>query len=69
MLMQAAYFGYKIGEVTSPTNYNKDASSISFRRSVVYGFGILSVGMKFILQKMRLAKFRIFDPDGAKIVL
>jgi glycosyltransferase involved in cell wall biosynthesis len=67
MLMQAIYFGYKIGEVTSPTNYNKEASSISFRRSVVYGFGIKLVGLKFILQKMGLAKFRIFDRNGRKI--
>lgn len=68
MLMQAAYFGYKIGEVTSPTNYDKEASSISFRRSMVYGFGILCVGLKFILQKMGLAKFKIFDSTGRKIV-
>lgn len=69
MLMQAAYFGYRIGEVTSPTNYNKEASSISFRRSVVYGLGILLAGLKFVLQKMRLAKFRIFDPAGRKIAV
>jgi len=69
MLMQAVYFGYRIGEVTSPTNYNKEASSISFVRSVVYGFGILLVGLKFILQKMKLAKFGIFDPNGQKIRL
>jgi glycosyltransferase involved in cell wall biosynthesis len=69
MLMQAVYFGYKIGEVTSPTNYNKEASSISFRRSMVYGFGILWVGLKFMLQKMALAKFRIFDRNGEKIKL
>ena len=66
-LMQAIYFGYRIGEVTSPTNYNKEASSISFRRSVRYGFGILWVGLKFVLQRLRLAKFRIFDPNGKKL--
>jgi len=67
ILMQAAYFGYKIGEVTSPTNYNKEASSISFRRSVIYGFGILATGLKFLAQKLNLAKFRIFEPEGKKI--
>ncbi len=67
MLMQTAYFGYRIGEVTSPTNYNKEASSISFIRSVIYGFGILLVGLKFMLQKMKVAKFRIFDSSGKKI--
>lgn len=69
MLMQSIYFGYKIGEVTSPTNYNKEASSISFRRSMGYGFGILLVGLKFVLQKMGLAKFHIFDRNGRKIAL
>ncbi len=67
MLMQAIYFGFRIGEVTSPTNYNREASSISFGRSIIYGLGILFVGLKFILQKMKLAKFKIFDPAGKKI--
>jgi len=67
MLMQAIYFGYRIGEITSPTNYNKEASSISLRRSIIYGFGILLVALKFVLQKLRLAKFRIFDPTGRKL--
>ena len=67
MLMQAIYFGYRIGEITSPTNYNREASSISFRRSVVYGFRILWVALQFILQKLRLAKFRIFDTNGKKL--
>lgn len=69
MLMQAIYYGYRIGEITSPTNYNREASSISFRRSVKYGFGILWVALQYILQKLKLAKFRIFDSDGRKIVL
>jgi len=67
ILMQAVYFGYRIGEVTSPTNYNKEASSISFKRSVVYGFGILSTAMKFILQKLGVARFRVFDENGRKL--
>jgi len=67
MLMQAVYFGYKIGEVTSPTSYNKETSSISFRRSVIYGFGILSVALKFVLQKLKLMRFRTFDTNGRKL--
>lgn len=69
MLMQAVYFGYRIGEVTSPTNYNKEASSISFRRSMAYGFGILLTGLKFVLQKMGIVKFCIFNKNGRKIAL
>jgi len=67
MLIQAIYFGHRIGEVTSPTNYNKEASSISFRRSVAYGFGILWTAMKFVLQRLKLARFRIFDTKGKKL--
>jgi glycosyltransferase involved in cell wall biosynthesis len=67
ILMQAAYFGYKIGEVTSPTNYDKEASSISFTRSVVYGIGILSTALKFVLQRLKLADFKIFNKNGKKI--
>lgn len=67
ILMQAIFFGYRIGEITSPTNYNREASSISFRRSVVYGFGILFTALKFVLQKSGLAKFRIFDAGGGKL--
>ena len=69
ILIQAIYFGYRIGEVTSPTNYNKEASSISFRRSVTYGFGILLVALKFILQKLKLARFKIFDKNGRKLTV
>lgn len=67
MLIQAIYFGYRIGEVTSPTNYNKEASSISFRRSIVYGFGILLVALKFVLQRLRLTRFRVFNTNGRKL--
>ncbi|MBN1872350.1 MAG: glycosyltransferase family 2 protein [Candidatus Omnitrophica bacterium] len=68
MLAQSIYFGYSIGEVTSPTNYNKEASSISFARSIVYGFGILWTCLRFILQRCGLAKFGIFDRNGRKIM-
>ena len=67
MLIQAAYFGYRIGEITSPTNYNREASSISFRRSVVYGLGVLWVGLQFVLVKLGLMKSRIFDKNGKKL--
>ncbi|MFH1220499.1 MAG: glycosyltransferase family 2 protein [Candidatus Eisenbacteria bacterium] len=68
MLAQAAFFGYRIGEITSPTNYSKGCSSIGFRRSVVYGWGVLVTSFKFFLQKRRLGKFAIYDPNGRKIL-
>ncbi|MDP2341924.1 MAG: glycosyltransferase family 2 protein [Deltaproteobacteria bacterium] len=52
MLVQAAYFGFKIAEVTCPTKYFDDASSISFRRSVKYGFGVLGAAVDFRLAKL-----------------
>lgn len=68
MLLQAFYFGYRVGEITSPARYFKDSSSINFRRSVIYGFGALSTAAKYMLQKYSLFKFDIFDKEGKKLV-
>lgn len=67
MIAQAAYFGFRIGEISCPTRYFPEASSISFRRSVVYGLGVLSTAFKFRLQKMGLMKYGIFDGDGRRL--
>lgn len=67
MLAQSAFFGYRIGEISCPTKYFKDASSINFKRSVKYGFGVLATSLKYRLQKMRLAQFRIFDERFAGV--
>lgn len=56
MLAQAIYFGYRIGEITCPTKYFPEASSINFRRSVVYGIGVMWTAFKFRLQKMGILK-------------
>jgi glycosyltransferase involved in cell wall biosynthesis len=64
MLAQAIYFERRIGEISCPTRYFAEASSISFARSVKYGLGVLLTSLKFRLQKMRLAMFRIFDKEG-----
>src|SRR5262249_35458358 len=61
MLVQAIYFGYRIGEVSCPTHYFPEASSINFRRSVKYGLGVMWTSVRFRLQKWGIAKFRIFD--------
>ena len=68
MLSQVVFFGYKVGEISCPTKYFEGASSISFARSVRYGFGVLSTSLKFRLQRMRLASFRIFDPNGGRLL-
>ena len=60
MLAQIFYNGFTIGEVSCPTKYFKEASSINFRRSITYGFGVLGVSFAYRLQKMKLVKFKIF---------
>jgi glycosyltransferase involved in cell wall biosynthesis len=62
MLAQILWHGFTIGEVSCPTKYFKEASSINFRRSVKYGFGCLNVGLKFRLAKWGLAKSDLFPP-------
>ncbi|MEM6345725.1 MAG: glycosyltransferase family 2 protein [Bacteroidota bacterium] len=61
MLGQIAYAGYIIGEVTCPTKYFPEASSINFKRSVKYGLGVLRVSMAFRFNKWGILNSRIFD--------
>ena len=60
MLTQAIAFGYRVGEISCPTRYFPEASSISFRRSVVYGLGVLVTSIKYRLWKWRFLKSRLF---------
>lgn len=62
MLAQILWHGFTIGEVSCPTKYFKEASSINFRRSVQYGFGCLSVGTKYRLAKWGFLQPEIFKP-------
>ena len=61
MLVQAIRFGFRIGEISCPTSYHTEASSINFRRSVVYGFGVLGTALAFRLNRWGLAGSRIFS--------
>ncbi|ACM19840.1 undecaprenyl-phosphate glycosyltransferase, putative [Geotalea daltonii FRC-32] len=61
MLAQIVWFGYRIGEVSCPTKYFEEASSINFRRSVVYGLGVLKTALQFRLAKVGLCRVRIFN--------
>jgi len=60
MAAQIFWKGYQIGEVTCPTKYFDDASSINLARSTVYGFGVLRVSFLYRLCKWHLAKSRLF---------
>ncbi|CAN5506160.1 glycosyltransferase family 2 protein [soil metagenome] len=68
MLAQAAFFNYRIGEISCPTRYFEDASSINFSRSVKYGFGVLSTSLKFRLHRWNLIKAKIFRETEPKIL-
>src|SRR5271170_2189815 len=64
MLAQCVYFGFRIGEVSCPTKYFEEASSINFRRSVTYGLGVLKTTMQFALQRAGLSNFAMFSDKG-----
>jgi len=61
MLAQIFYAGYEIAEITCPTSYFDDASSISISRSIHYGLGVLGVSLSYFLQKTRIFRFSIFS--------
>jgi len=67
MLLQTMYFGYNVGEVSCPAKYFEEASSISFRRSVTYGFGVLQTAVKYFTSKRGCKRHEIFNPDGEKL--
>ena len=60
MLSQIVYAGFSIGEVTCPTKYFAEASSINFKRSSIYGFGVLWVSLKHFLQRIGIAQFDMY---------
>lgn len=64
MLAQCVHFGFRIGEVSCPTRYFEEASSINFRRSVVYGLDVLRTTLQFALEKSGIAHFDIFSKSG-----
>ncbi|MDJ1469852.1 MULTISPECIES: glycosyltransferase family 2 protein [Xanthocytophaga] len=59
MIAQIFYKGYEIGEVTCPTKYFEEASSINFSRSVTYGLGVLKVSLFYFLTKIGLMKWKL----------
>jgi glycosyltransferase involved in cell wall biosynthesis len=68
MLAQAAYFGFRIGEVSCPAHYFAGASSINLRCSVVYGFGVVRTSICYRLNKWRLIASPIFSRNGKRLL-
>jgi hypothetical protein len=61
MLAQAVMYGARIGEISCPTRYFAEASSINFRRSAVYGLGVLRTSIQFLLAKWGLHRTPVFQ--------
>jgi glycosyltransferase involved in cell wall biosynthesis len=67
MIAQAVMFGFRIGEISCPTKYFEEASSINFKRSVEYGLGVIGTTLSFVAHKMGLLHFARFDANGRKV--
>ncbi|MBF0330083.1 MAG: glycosyltransferase family 2 protein [Nitrospirae bacterium] len=61
MLVQAVYKKFKIGEISCPTRYFTDASSINLSRSIKYGLGVVQTTLKYVLQRLGIRNFSIFE--------
>jgi hypothetical protein len=64
MLAQILFAGYEIAEITCPTKYFEDASSINFARSLRYGLGVLATSFQYLFQKTGIAHYAIFEPPA-----
>ncbi len=64
VIAQIFMAGYEIAEITCPTKYFKDASSINFLRSIKYGFGVLKVSLQYFFHKSGIIKSKIFKMNN-----
>ncbi|MFQ5354757.1 MAG: glycosyltransferase family 2 protein [Thermodesulfobacteriota bacterium] len=67
MIAQAVYFGFNMGEISCPTKYFPEASSINFSRSVTYGIGVLTTAVQFRLHKWGIKRYPFFESKGARL--
>lgn len=67
MLAQCVHFGFRIGEVSCPTKYFAEASSINFRRSMKYGLEVVATTLQFALQRVGLVNLPRFSLQGRKL--
>ena len=67
MIAQAVIFGFRIGEISCPTKYFEEASSINFNCSVQYGLGVLATTMSFVAHKMGIVRLPRFGARGRKL--
>jgi glycosyltransferase involved in cell wall biosynthesis len=68
MLVQIIYFGYRIGEISCPTRYFSEASSIGLRKATRYGIGVLITTLKCLLHRLKVREDPLFDTEGQKLI-
>jgi glycosyltransferase involved in cell wall biosynthesis len=69
MIAQAVMFGFQLGEISCPTKYFEEASSINFKRSVQYGLGVLATTVGFLAHSWGIVRLPRYDAAGRKITL
>ena len=69
MLAQAIFFGYSVGEISCPTKYFREASSINLTRSVTYGLGVLKTTFQAVMARMGIRRDGIFSENGRKLTI
>ena len=67
IIAQAAYFDLRIGEISCPTRYLPEASSINLRRSIIYGFGVLGTSLRYRLHRWHIIRDPLFNCNGRKL--
>lgn len=67
MLALTFYYGYSVGEISCPTKYFPDASSINLKRSIKYGFGVLGVSLSYFFARLSIYKSKIFKKDAKRL--
>jgi glycosyltransferase involved in cell wall biosynthesis len=67
MIAQIFYAGYEIAEITCPTKYFDDASSINFRRSLQYGLGVIGTSFSYFFQKTGISQFSIYEKPNTGV--
>ena len=65
VLSQIIYAGYEIAEITCPTKYFKEASSINFSRSVTYGLGVIKTSIMHFIQRKKIGTFKIYKKQSS----
>jgi len=68
MIAQAAYFGFEVREIPVQARYFPEASSVNFRVSTVYGSKTVVVVLAFLMQRLHLAHFRLFDRTLPEVI-